>query len=420
MDTPPDQINAELLFELMKFEAVRTGNTEQHERLYFQTLLMDRFAQKDCALQHLAARNSEHVGGWCTFAVVCLNIENQACRSKEVLGHFHSIVIDAALLKVHPGVSHELDRIRSFKVQLFRRLKEKGLSREEIENESPSIRKMLHQDGMLMASICADYHTREQITANVIETVAESVVKPLRSEVKLAESDDVTGNSILPLVQRIAKAMATSNGDPILSDTQIISETTGPTLSQGEAGKSPRSAVSVDSKGNRYFSHVRTDGKAQIDIESPHGITTTLKFWPPEAYLNEAPRHQATAANNAWRYSPDTHRELSVAGIVLIFTFIYHLFPGRGVRSFWPFLTESLVMITYCVFGGILVRALFGKMRIHFLVAVIITLLIFVGWFIGYRAMTSGSYSPTFLLPAAMYFCFRFLRSHHTIDLHKR
>lgn len=315
MDTHPDTITAELLFELMKFQTVGTDGTEKHERSYFQARLYDRYSQKDCALQHLADQNAPHVAGWCTFALSCLNIEGEDCQTPETLGRFHSIAIDAALSSTPPGVSAELDRVRDFKAQLFRHLKHLGLSRAEIEMESPTIRHLLHPGGMLMAVICSDVRSRDQITRNVIDGVSREIFDRVRCD-------------------------SSSGG--------------------GE--------------------------RAQLCAETAH---------------------PSSASDPT---SPDLHRSLSIAALALIAASFYQLLAGRGDRGWWPMLTEIILLAGYFNAAAILLRASFGKRRIHFLFAVVLALLIFVGWFIGYRVITGDPYSPSLLLTAALYFSFQILR----------
>jgi hypothetical protein len=91
----------------------------------------------------------------------------------------------------------------------------------------------------------------------------------------------------LALVDRIAVGMATKNGDPILAEAQIIAESTGPTFGWASAELEHRTPVAIDEEGKEYFTHVRDDGRSQIEIESPFGTTTTIKFWLPDGYLPE-------------------------------------------------------------------------------------------------------------------------------------
>jgi hypothetical protein len=319
MDTHPDKITAELLFELMKFRTVGTDGTEHRERSYFQALLYDRFSQRDCALQHLADQNAPHVAGWCTFVLSCLNIEGENCRSPETLGHFHAIAIDTALSSTPPGVSAELDRVRDFKVQLFRKLKHLGLNREEIEMESPSIRHMLHPGGMLMAVICADSHSRDQITRNVIDAVSLEIFDRVRH-------------------------------------------------------------------------HSISDG---VGVSAQSSAAT-------------APRKSATHST-----SQDLQWGLSTAALALIGASFYQLLLGRGNRGWWPELIEIILLAGYFISATIVLRFAFGRKRVHFLVAVVVALLIFVGWFIAYRTLTGDPYSPSLLLAAAFYFSFQCLRQPH-------
>lgn len=277
MQTQPDEITGEMLCDLMKFQVVRSDSTEAHEAHYFRERLVDRFVRKDCALQHLAAQNVPHVNGWCSYALACLNIEGKNCRSRETLGHFHAMVVDAALANTAAGSSCELDRVRDFKKLLFRELKSGGLNRNEIECASPAIRDQLYIRGSLMAAICSDVRSRSKIIRNIIRGIVRNITAGV--------ADGCLDNSVhaawIAVVERIAVGMASGNGDPILGDTRIISESNGPASVRLE-GDAP---VAVDREGNEYFTHVRADGRGQIEIQSPHGTMTVLKFWPPESYL---------------------------------------------------------------------------------------------------------------------------------------
>jgi len=99
---------------------------------------------------------------------------------------------------------------------------------------------------------------------------------------------------------RVAKAMAEKNGDPILSDINILSKN----IFQGNA-KSPVeldsyyrqsmdrvqlppslldscSPAAIQSDGGRYYPYIRADGRGQLDIKWPSGIEVTIKFLIPD------------------------------------------------------------------------------------------------------------------------------------------
>lgn len=93
----------------------------------------------------------------------------------------------------------------------------------------------------------------------------------------------------LELVKRIAIGMAERNGDPILSKTQILTESTfeGKPKSADELDR--QNPVATQEDGGRYFPHVRMDGRGQLNIIWPSGIEKTIKFWIPEEYLEDEP-----------------------------------------------------------------------------------------------------------------------------------
>ncbi|HEY8900604.1 MAG TPA: hypothetical protein VIM61_09345 [Chthoniobacterales bacterium] len=89
-------------------------------------------------------------------------------------------------------------------------------------------------------------------------------------------------------VKRISVSLALKDGErmphdvPILTDS-LIQMPNAPTAKELDAKK----PIGTDSKGNRYFIHVRQDGRGQINIQNVSGLDRTIKFDIPEHYLPE-------------------------------------------------------------------------------------------------------------------------------------
>ncbi|MDB2640833.1 hypothetical protein N9Y63_08225 [Akkermansiaceae bacterium] len=88
-------------------------------------------------------------------------------------------------------------------------------------------------------------------------------------------------------IRRIAIAMAEKNGDSILAEIEVESETTYEGLPKLESELDGRNPAITQTDGGRYYLWVREDGRGQIDINWPSGLERTLKFWIPEKYLVE-------------------------------------------------------------------------------------------------------------------------------------
>ena len=91
----------------------------------------------------------------------------------------------------------------------------------------------------------------------------------------------------MALVRRIAIGLAKANNDPILADTKILTRSTfqGNPATEQELDASNPAAVGGD--GARFFPHVRRDGRGQLLIRWVNGKEETLKFWIPDAYLDD-------------------------------------------------------------------------------------------------------------------------------------
>lgn len=98
--------------------------------------------------------------------------------------------------------------------------------------------------------------------------------------------DDAERVKRLAVVRRIAVGMAERNNDPILAKTKILSESTFQGSPKSGEELDAKNPVATQSDGGRYFSHVRMDGRGQLNIIWPSGNEKTFKFLIPEEYLS--------------------------------------------------------------------------------------------------------------------------------------
>lgn len=98
--------------------------------------------------------------------------------------------------------------------------------------------------------------------------------------------DEAERKKRMVLVNRIAIGMAEMNHDPILTRTNILTESTFQGNPRSEEELDSQKPVARTTGGGRYFTYVRMDGRGQIDIIWPSGIEKTIKFWIPEEYLS--------------------------------------------------------------------------------------------------------------------------------------
>lgn len=100
-------------------------------------------------------------------------------------------------------------------------------------------------------------------------------------------NDAIETEKRLQIVRRIAIGMAQRNNDPILADVHILTASTYEGKPKSEEELDRRNPVATQTDGGRYFTHVRMDGRGQLNIIWPTGVEKTLKFWIPEKYLTE-------------------------------------------------------------------------------------------------------------------------------------
>jgi hypothetical protein len=117
-------------------------------------------------------------------------------------------------------------------------------------------------------------------------------------------NDDPERQKRLEIVRRIAIGMAEKNSDPILNDVQILTASTFEGNPKSEEELDSRNPVATQTDGGRYFTHVRMDGRGQLNIIWPTGVEKTLKFWIPEKYLSE----EMADGNRADRSQAPTQR----------------------------------------------------------------------------------------------------------------
>lgn len=110
--------------------------------------------------------------------------------------------------------------------------------------------------------------------------------------------DDRDRAKRMEIVERIAVGMAERNNDPILAKTKIISESSFQGNPKSEEELDSQKPIATQADGGRYFTHVRMDGRGQIDIVWPSGIEKVFKFWIPEEYLTASRDDKALAMHS--------------------------------------------------------------------------------------------------------------------------
>ena len=107
----------------------------------------------------------------------------------------------------------------------------------------------------------------------------------------------------LAIVRRVAVAIANGGDKELLSKIQILTARTlnGQPCPAEELDR--RKPVAVHEDGGRYFIHVRTDGRGQINVHWPNGVEKTVKFEIPAELLPRV-RDEAGGDDRPWDAEP--------------------------------------------------------------------------------------------------------------------
>jgi hypothetical protein len=140
----------------------------------------------------------------------------------------------------------------------------------------------------------------------------------------------------MALVRRIAIGLAKANDDPILADTKILSRSTfhgNPATEQELDASNP---AAVGGEGERFFPHVRRDGRGQLLVRWVNGKEETLKFWIPDAYLNDNTDTRITATP-----PPPINKELTSSS------------AATTTRKNKPMLARTRKVTQWCQYSGL-------------------------------------------------------------------
>jgi len=205
-----------------------------------------------------------------------------------------------------------------------------------------------------------------------------------------------------PIVTRLATALAHQNGDSILTETYILSETTVQLSPKTEAQLAAGGTTLKDASGAHYSPYVRRDGKGQINIYRANGQETTLKFWIPEKYLTPAtPPHRKAifeVEDTSQKSTARTHPAMEVAyahpylfsSLALCFTFGFFLITEALQSTPNPSLPHLITAVTLSIislFESYALRFHGFKKQLATAPAIGITGIAALGWFLATRTL---------------------------------
>lgn len=218
------------------------------------------------------------------------------------------------------------------------------------------------------------------------------------------------------VLERIAMAAASENGDPILNDISVISQRTMNLAPRTIAELHAAGPVAVDRSGGRYFVYVRTDGTGQIDIRWTSGIEKTVKFSVPERYLVCSGKGGASKEEN----KPRSRGLPSASEFLSRHAFLFTLLGVTLVIDFYQALTNnigggisaigSVAAIGYFLGSAYVLRFCLIRKAAGWATALLISMVLYFGWCCLCVLAASERVPVSLLLAACTISAFRILR----------
>lgn len=228
---------------------------------------------------------------------------------------------------------------------------------------------------------------------------------------------------LLKVVNRIGIAIATNNGDPILSEVHISTNTAVNLSPKTAAELDEALPIAVDAGGRRYYSHVRMDGRGQLNIRSTDGKETTIKFTIPPLQRDKdsSLREKASHKQSVKRPSLGSCLGDLILGHPIAFLLLGSAF---AFNCYQFFATEtisatSLIIdffaIDYFLFASFAMRFLIAGRPMHVAVSLVACAALWFGWIVVHQIGTGASaFQPSLLVLISVGTAFQVMR-HHSV-----